>query len=197
MEPLVNFKKRGIALPPGCKDLADLLALKKQPIGWPQSFPGVPWVSIPKSEEVTITEFAKVEPFIQRLLSPAGAGALLWLTAAAPEIFFTFCLEDKTEKLWLSASADCAKAPGWERSIREFFDHRGIPLSKQFDFSNAATPGRTVSLTYALPAESCEVTQIITDMLREVYEVTQGFEIKLLYHPPTPPVGAEPVSGPE
>jgi hypothetical protein len=156
----------------------------------------VPWVTVPKSEEVTLTDFAKVEPFIQRLLNPSEAGAVLWLTATAPEVFVIIFLVGETEKLWLSASTDCGRAPGWERSIREFFNDRGIPLVNQSDFPNAGTLGRTLSLTYALSSESHKVTQVVSDMLREVYELTEGREIKLVYHPPTPPVKAGPGADP-
>lgn len=170
MSQFVNFNKRSVTLPAGCKDLIDLLA--------PTGYKGKPSSSMEAfaslelhKEHFSSSGLAQLERFVGLLLHPRGEGFALEIAAQAISNPITlYC--SKPEKM-AGILIDTRDVPQ-EEAIRAFFQHRATePLLE-------SRHEGTLTLLYRLPWDACAASALVRDLLQEVFALGSdaglGFE---------------------
>jgi hypothetical protein len=176
MSQFINFKKRGVTLPPGCKDLIDLLRpshkrVKVKETSAVRAFE--PWEF--HKENFQTAGLAQLERFVRILLQSRG------------EVFFMQIdgvgLKSPVTLYRYSSSAERATAiaiQAWdvpqEEAIRVFFGNRSIePLMVSANLG-------TSSLVYPLPSEPVSLNALLTQLLQEVYALGEDGALEFSYH---------------
>jgi hypothetical protein len=190
MKPFVNFNKRSINLPPGCKDLADLLRPPSKPHG-PITFDGVPWVSLPKPEHVTTKALADIEPYVERLVISESRGATLMVTDSGLGIFAALYRFGTSRELVFSVSLDQSDKADCVLCLRAFFERRGILPHLDYSFATGEAKSKWGCFAYALPADPKGASRLVADFFRDVYQLPEQCALDLSYcedlAPPSPP----------
>lgn len=167
MNPFVNANKRSISLPPGCKDLADVLKPRRRriakldmPIAWGQ----IPTIEPVRFERAGLIHLRKyvaevfsagtVQPSLHIRTLDGLRGVSLYRTAAE---FSIIPVPDTAER---------------SRQIEDFFAKRGMQANyDQVIGSSDIAGGSMRILTFPLPQGVLATTQLTSDLLREVYGV--------------------------
>jgi hypothetical protein len=156
MNEFVNFKKRGIELPPGCKDLGDVL-------------PPPPRVRVP------VEGLTHIERYLSRLSQ----------SPAQPRWVFIWSLDSQVcvrvnhidGALTAMLLVDTRDAAG-ERAVLTLFRKAGIPPLS--DASPEGIPLRR--LEYALPASVPDAAALIRALLHRAYGLAEDAGLLFEYH---------------
>jgi hypothetical protein len=159
MNEFVNYGKRSITLPEGCKDLIDVLRLDKPTSGPDPGEPG---------------GLADVEAHIARQLQAAAKFSILLILWGHAVNIIQVVLIEGTLNLWAGMEA-------WgptEAAVREVFEHAGIPLAGE-PLKTLAAP--TQVLGWQLPGSAGAAAGLICDLLRSGYGVAEVARLKFYY----------------
>jgi hypothetical protein len=176
MSKFVNYKKRSVTLPPGCKNLSDLL----------ETHGHTGAVSPDKPPVVSHNEFAggisDIEKYVVMVFE-SSASNLADLTMTPPEQQFTINVTRMMSEM--SANVHVQAGTNQERAVRSFFAHRGlvIPLDSEVipPQFHPDLPWETVFNILPLPSEAPLLTKLVADLLREVLGVRDGFSLSFQY----------------
>ena len=159
MNRFVNYGKRSITLPEGCKDLVDVLRLDK-----PTSGPGAPEPG----------SLADVEAHIARQLQAAAeASILVILWGDAVNVIHVV-----RTKGTLDLFACMAAGGPTEAAVREVFEHAGIPLAHDFLKVLAAA---TQLLGWQLPGTSGAAAGLVCGLLHTGYGLAEAARLEFYY----------------
>ncbi|HEY1172289.1 MAG TPA: hypothetical protein VGH19_13020 [Verrucomicrobiae bacterium] len=165
MNPFVNLHQRGTDLPPGCKDLIDVIK------------PKVPRMETERLRGPDV-EYLKA-PF-HRFYSTGDDRVISIL------IYGSHCF----------LSLNCIPAPAtlgfgllpqyvaFNDTVRDFFQAKGIPaLSEKL---GTRPPGEIILVRYPLPPTAFEASELISQLLTQVYQETGPIQLMLLPFPKRP-----------
>jgi len=159
MNEFVNYGKRSITLPEGCKDLIDVLRLDKPTSGPDTGEPG---------------SLADVEAHIARQLQAAAKASILVILWGDAVNIIQVVLIKGTLNLFA-----CMKAEGpTEVAVREVFEQAGIPLAHE-PLKTLAVP--TQVLGWQLPGTAGGAARLICDLLRCGYGVAEAARLEFYY----------------
>ena len=165
MSEFVNYHKRGIELPPGCKDLADVLRQR----------PGVTRGS------KTLGRLSDVPRYVSMLVNSSSEQFTLMIGTADERLSIVLY---RSESEGVSALVLVSSDAEREKGIREFFQRHGIKTFKDY-----LLPGEDGAeargLMYPLPAGASHASQIIADLLGSVYVFTEASHILFRYYEAT------------
>jgi hypothetical protein len=162
MNPFVNFQKRTIQLPPGCKDLMDVLRTLHR--------------EGPRKADTCKERLSDVGHYLNRLLEPPG-GESRQVVIFCYECRAVVCLDFgpfligcRPSGLSALVFVDGAE-PLQEQAVRTVFEQANIP-----PFLESGVPGMdgpTRLLRYALPSTVADATRLITALFRQGFGVSK------------------------
>jgi hypothetical protein len=166
MEEFVNYKKRGIDLPSGCKDLLDVL--HKAPKHRPPSAISSRWVPIPKPERIRTHGLDHILRFIVLLLESTAKFTSLKIDFQGMESAMSVYRhrEPGTFDLMFFVRRDTEE----ERAIRAFFVRHQIDHTVDY-LVHPIAPNSVRGLQYPLPQDAREAARLIRNFLQTVYGV--------------------------
>ena len=139
MARFVNYQKRGVELPPGCKDLIDVLKRKQKAEG-PGAFAGN-WEPMPNADFFPSGGIRQIERYVTRVLSSARFAVLLVMSldgrvliqlARNPgEAAFDLVLLAQPDDQGLEQLLDVARDPddGWVAEASEILTFARLALA--------------------------------------------------------------------
>ena len=178
MARFVNYQKRGVELPPGCKDLIDVLrrnrraeapggfALGREPGAKPDLYPS--------------SGIAQLERYVIRILLSDAKFATLTVSSL-DEQFLLGLYRDSEPSAFDLVLFVLRKNEELERSIREFFGQRGIKHTLDYLCSGGLDPNYMRAIKYPLVPEATRVAQLVADLLAKVYCLDAGAGLAFLY----------------
>jgi hypothetical protein len=159
MSQFVNFNKRSVTLPPGCKDLMDVLAparKKRRARSVPETFAPL---EIHK-ERFPSAGLAQLERFVGLLLHPRGEACVVQIAAEAlSNPIVLYC--SKAEKV--AGIALGARDVPQEETVRAFFHSRATEPRLE------STHGGTATLLYPLPWDVAAASTLVRELIQEVF----------------------------
>jgi len=174
MSQFVNYQKRSLTLPSGCKNLIDVLTLpRQQPKG---NIPacGFPSLDI-KEDRVPTAGLAQVRRYVSMLLQ--SRGELFTVSVTAHNFKFPVTLyrikRDQTVAIMVVTNETRQ-----ERAIRTFFEQQGLEAI----FDQVETSDARRGLAYPLPFDVARVTSLTTELLRSVYGLSAEAGLNFRYY---------------
>ena len=173
MDEFVNYKKRDISLPPGCKDLLDLVRASNAP---PDAlYPAEPPLgSEPDAIELS-GHLRDLEKYAAMVYESAAKNATLEIapigeTESLPPIHI-----QRSTCLPLSLNITVEDGTEQERAIRDYFTKHGFPTPKEMEIPNVFLPKWPVYSLFTLvcPAEVSKLAQILAELLLVAYGVNE------------------------
>jgi hypothetical protein len=162
MAQFVNYHKRSIELPQGCKDLIDVLEPSRRSAA-NKSEAGRPLPQI-RDEHFRTDGLSQVGRQVAMLESSSAELFALMIVIRDDRPPLTVYRKQRTNQAVLVLVAEDADR---ERAIRAFLGERGVqPLH------SAAVPDAFKSLSFLLPREVSQISDLMTDLLRAVYELS-------------------------
>jgi len=159
MNRFVNYGKRSITLPEGCKDLIDVLRLDKPTSGPARAEPG---------------SLADVEAHIARQLQAAAKFSNLVILWGHTVNNIQVVLIEGTLNLWAGMEASGPT----EAAVRKVFAQAGIPLAGA-PFKTLVAP--TQVLGWQLPGNPGAAAGLICALLRNGYGVADAARLEFHY----------------
>jgi hypothetical protein len=159
MNKFVNYGKRSITLPEGCKDLIDVLRLDKPASGPARAEPG------------SLTD---VEAHIARQLQAAAKISFLLILWSHEVNHIQVVLIGGTLNLWATMEA-------WgptEAAVCEMFERAGIPMAGE-PLKTPAAP--TQVRGWQLPRTAGAAAGLVCDLLRTGYGLAEAARLEF-YH---------------
>lgn len=160
MNEFVNFQKRGIELPAGCKDLIDVLAP-------------------PREAQITVEGLPHIERYLSRLLQSPAQRRSVWIISYAPVTPVILGLIHTT-KGPLPLHAVIFVAQGRERPIRKVLDEAGIQL-KQDDAIPAGDGDFSHVFAGPIPADVTNAARVVSDLLQRGYGLPADVKLEFRY----------------
>jgi hypothetical protein len=170
MSQFVNFNKRDITLPPGCKDLSDVLAAsqkqaRQEPVA--EDFLGLE----KHKEHFGSAGMAQLERFAGMLLHSPSLAFVVEI--AAPELQFPVVLGRCGPEI--SVVLTTCEVPQ-EEAIRDFFSRRATPPCLE------TRDAGTTTLVHPLPAEAAAASALVAELLQAVYALSNDAGLEFEYY---------------
>jgi hypothetical protein len=159
MNPFVNPHQRGIDLPPGCKDLIDVIK------------PAVPRM---QTELLRSTDVELFKAPFHRFYS-TGDDCLIVILIHGPHCFLSLTRVPAPATLSFGLHPQYV---AFNDTVREFFQAKGITALSEI---LATRPPREIILVrYLLPTTALETAELISQLLSQVYQETGPIQLMLL-----------------
>jgi hypothetical protein len=177
MEEFIDYKKRGVELPPGCKDLIDVLHRRAQQEA--SEAASCHWVPVPKTERIEERGLDHLQQFIAGVLESPAKFTTIDIRVPCRDVAMYVGRHSKPGVLHLMLYV--YQNTEEDRAVRTFFSgHQITPL---IDYG----PGRPTAnsmwgLQYALPSNVTAATVLLRAFLQTVYEVTEEDGIDFTLH---------------
>jgi hypothetical protein len=158
MNEFVNFQKRGIELPPGCKDLIDVLPP-------------------PREARVPVEGLSHIERYVSRLLQSPGQLRSVWINSYSSETPVMFGILHTTKGLLHALIFMATERVSY---IRDVLDGAGIQ-PKQDD---AIPPGDgrcTRFIACPLPVDAVLAARLVSELLQKGYGLSADVELEFRY----------------
>jgi hypothetical protein len=170
MSQFVNFNKRGFTLPPGCKNLIDLLVPRhKRGKATSESFTPLTM----HRKHFPAGDLAQLERFAGMMLHSHGEAFVMEITAQALQWPVVLC-RSNAERVTAILLTTC-EVPQ-EEAIRAFFAGRAAEPMRE------STDEGIRTLVYPLPLEIAPITALLAHLLQEVYALGDDTGLELSYH---------------
>lgn len=176
MEGFVNYKKRSIALPPGCKDLVDVLREGSHPIS---SAPSAGrWVPVPKTECFATNGQAHIPRFMATVLESTTKFTSLRIELPGHDVAIGVCRHRDERSLALVLFVP--RNTGREQATRDFFlKHHIAPTADYLPRPQTSTSVRI--LQYPLPQDATSAADLISNFLQTVHYLAAGAGIDFTF----------------
>ncbi|HZR18677.1 MAG TPA: hypothetical protein VFE51_15400 [Verrucomicrobiae bacterium] len=172
MSQFVNFKKRGFTLPPGCKNLIDVLkpTLQQGKAGFTSE--ALAPFGIQK-ERFPSSGLAEIERFVERLFHPRGEAFVVEIAAQAlSSPIMLFCSKTERQAGIVLEPRDVPQ----EEAARGFFQRRGTePL---LESGHEGTP----TLLYRLPRDVGAASALVRELIQEVFALGSDAGLDFEYY---------------
>jgi hypothetical protein len=171
MSQFVNYHKRAFTLPPGCKDLIDVLKPSRR---HPAAYATINAFRAPEIHEDHFETggLAQIGRYVSMLFDSQSEFALT-ITHRNPSYEVALC-RNPVEMAGIPMGAALAlivtNDSNVEGSVRTFFNQHDIQPVPEFDCFNPISKER--SMIYPLPLDAPQASTLITDLLRDVYGLT-------------------------
>ena len=166
MSKFVNYKKRGITLPPGCKDLIELLEPQRRAKA--QSFMLFPSEGAVTRDDSGTLKVAEIEKYVAMIFESHAQGAFLTLNLADERLTVTFASrEGKLMSVWAAVDENADR----KRLIQDFWVEHGFELPGDDVTPTQFVPGVPVQHLYhirPLPSDAPTASKIAADLFRHV-----------------------------
>lgn len=168
MGKFVNYKKRGVELPPGCKNLVDVL--DKGPKRKALSAVGTQWIPLPKPERFATRGLDHLLRFMARVLESRAKFTSLHIALPGSEAGISVFRhsEPGTLDLVLFIQRNTEE----ERAIRVFFAGHNIKPTVDY-LPLPVSPTSVRGLQYPLPQEALAAGNLIRGFLQTVHGLTE------------------------
>jgi hypothetical protein len=178
MARFVNYQKRGVELPPGCKDLIDVLKRKQKAEG-PGAFAGN-WEPMPNADFFPSGGIRQIERYVTRVLSSARFAVLLVMSLDG-RVLIQLARNpgEAAFDLVLLAQPD---DQGLEQAVRGFFRQQGIDNPLGCFFSGGVNPIHTGALKYRLLSDPTWTAVLLADLLKGVFALDAEAGLAFTYH---------------
>jgi hypothetical protein len=174
MNPFDNYKKRGVELPPGCKDLIDVLNLGHG-TEMSQSEPGVPSVpSVQFFQNVPVETLADLEEYLDRFVSSKAVFKALWFDSNSTSNVAFF---DGKHGLRSLVIVDASR----EQAVRDLFGRAGHTLIQTDELDR-----NTRGLQFVL-APTVGFEPFVRDLLTLGFGLTPDSPIEFRFNEKHPP----------
>jgi hypothetical protein len=178
MVRFVNYRKRGVELPPGCKDLIDVLKGKAKAKA-SGAFAGK-WEPVPKPDLFPSGGIAQIERYVTRILVSAAKFAALIVSSLDERVVIGLYRHPDENAFDLMLFV-LRKDKELEQSIREFFGRCGIEHTLDYLCSGGLDLNYMRGLKYPLPSDPKQVAQLLADLLTKVYGLDAGAGLAFAY----------------
>jgi hypothetical protein len=167
MSQFVNYGKRGVDLPAGCKNLVDLIRRAEE--------------ELPPAIPMATKGLEHLERYVSRLLSAPGDYYIVCILGFDLE---TGVFLERRKDVLSVVVVVRTKCPAKERAVREIFRLAGVE-SISDDYTNADEGNRV--LRYPLPTATAEILKLITEVLRVACDATDHAGLLFQCYPDTSP----------
>ena len=167
MAQFVNYKKRDFALPPGCKDLIDVLepSRRQTKSEAPNSSPQAPDF---KQERFASIGLAQIERYASMLLKPRREFSCLTMTSQEFHVSVRlFRLRNQPLGAIVLIIEDAKR----EQAIRVFFEQQNIKPSGHPKSSASGAGDGVCCLIYPLPPDAPGLIRLTKGLLQNVYGI--------------------------
>jgi hypothetical protein len=196
MSDFINYNKRDVSLPRGCKNLIDVLqakALRKTASGSVDHDPS----KLVTTTNSYVGKLYDIGGFIDRIIHSTAVAVHLFITTPDHQCVVTvvsFRLEGMASPDFTSATVDIPPNCPYEKALRTFLVKRSLTLPDMSGPLPASfLPGIPVLPSWRidpLPAEAPTLAVLITDLFREVRSLDESsnlhFELMEQFPPPKP-----------
>jgi hypothetical protein len=182
MNKFVNLKKRGVTLPPGCKDLIDLLrhstkTMTEKTIYARENTDAVPQCFIITRNEMATGVLLDVDKYVGMAFESDAVSFTLEITPPGGRLVVGVVhMEGREPWVALTFPPD----PEEERAVRDFFTHRGLLVPEDSGTSPSFFPNLPMKHVYSispLPRDAAVVSALIADVLRQCCRLTDDMPI--------------------
>lgn len=185
MSKFVNYKKRSVALPAGCKNLIDLLG----PHGVPKLVGSVPAGSISPHERPTVTRgesvagrLSGIEKYVTMVFESRTPSFILLITP--PDERFRI-QADRMQDGKMRVSVMVQAGTDRERAVRSFLAYRGLQVPEDAEMPPQFIPDLPVHITYdisPLPSEASVLSRLIAGLSRDAFGLSDDSELRFRYY---------------
>ena len=157
MNKFVNFGKRDVNLPAGCKDLIDVLR-------------GVKQYGVESS--CSVQGLASLSKYLRGIMESVANTKCILITWH--EMNYVQLINDRGS---LNVLALISDNTGREWAVREVFNAAGV--SPSYDQAPAGIPIR--ALRYSLPADYPRIEKLVFDLLRRGYGLAENARLEIMF----------------
>ena len=183
MSKFVNYKKRGVALPPGCKDLIDVL--KPSPSSYQTILATLGGFNSRKivRHETVVGTLSDIPKYVVMMFQPRKSS--FWLQISPTEASISL------DVAWVKGAYTIAcvvfpfeAEPG--RTVVQLLERHG--LQRPHDAWNpiyvsaCSQPGQVICPISPLPSEAPKLSALVTDFFREVWRVKEDAELRFQWN---------------
>ncbi len=177
MTQFVNYKKRSFKLPPGCKNLIDVLERSRRQTNVHMATADFQPLEI-REERFHNAGMAQVGRYVSMLLQ--SRGEIFTLSVTAQDFQFPVTLYRSRSEHTAAIIVLVAKDAHREQTVRAFFEQHGIEALALFpDFGGGDAPR---GLVYPLPSDAPRATSLTTELLRSVYGLSEEAGLDFRYY---------------
>ena len=180
MSKFVNFKKRSVALPPGCKDLIDLLQ-PHRPGKTHSISPAVGEPTIRRDESGTV-RLSEIEKYVPMPFQSEAQTSILLLSLCDNRLTVQL---SKINGTMMSALAVFEEDADRERRMREFFRRHSLQDPPESGQADRFVPGVPVQVIYEvspLQMDATTASKLLGELFRYVCGLTDDSPLKFRYY---------------
>jgi hypothetical protein len=177
MSDFVNFGKRSVTLPDGCKDLVDILRAASSVT------PSKPTMPPPSHERPKVTHGQRsvggvhqVQGFLTRLFESRSELCTLMISSAEDDLTAMVYLGAGSRIFVLILIGHDARL---QEAVRSFYVERGIQPSHTYPIPKQEGGGLGCGLVFPMPPLEVETAQLTGDLFRSISR--RGDEVELLF----------------
>ena len=178
MAQFVNYNKRDCTLPPGCKDLIDVLRPSRE-----RTESGVAraisWPSAIREHRFDTAGLAQIGRYVEMLLQ--SRAKLFTLMVTTPDDEFKAVLY-RSESESTTAIIPLAKDARTELGLRAFFDQQGIRPLVDCKLPDVGSGYTDRCLVYPFPLEAARATSLTAELFRDVYGLSHEAGLDFRYY---------------
>jgi hypothetical protein len=177
----VNYKKRSVELPPGCKDLLDVI--HQRPKRKTHQAMTNKWVPVAKSERISKHGLDHILRFMVLVLESTTKFTSLSIKLPGKDVAISVYRHKEPRTLNLKFFV--YRNTEEERAIRAFFAGQRIDHTVDY-LCRPITPTSVRGLQYPLPQDAAGAATLIRDFLRAVHGLTEeaGIDFTFEKHEP-------------
>ena len=185
MSKFINFNKRSVTLPPGCKNLIDILQPPVPSKLVSNIHPGTispherPIVTRGESFTGRVSDIGK---YVAMVFESRATSFILMMTP--PDEAFTIHV-DRMEDRAIRASVVVQSATDQERAVRYFFAHRGLNLPEDSGMPPQLVPDLPVQVTCnisPIPSEAPLLSILVADLFRHTLGLSDDSQLCFRYY---------------
>lgn len=180
MSKFVDYKKRSIALPAGCKDLSDLLKAHVLPSAG-NATPTIYRPPVFERKESMAGKISDIEKYIGMVFAmPTGTVTFVVNPSDGGFSINVFRMDARG----IDAHVRVRGGTDQEKAVRLFFVQRGLEVPRESGMPEPFHPGipwETCFDISPLPTEAALLSKFVTDLLREVFRLNDSSELQLHY----------------
>jgi hypothetical protein len=162
MNEFVNFGRRGVDLPPGCKDLIDVLRRVRRP-------PVPALTSRPVQGLAHVAGLANIAGHLHKLLEPGTKFKNLVITWHEEKNYVRLMNNGGVITALTVIHGDIHR----ERAVRGVFNAAGL------EATHDEALGWVRALIYPLPAGESSIRELVSDVLRKGYGLAENVRLEI------------------
>jgi len=182
MSDFVNYNKRSIKLPHGCKDLIDVLRPHGVRVEWLQQHLGIDLSRTVARGGMAKGTISDIEKHIQRAVDSAALTFTLGITPGNERLSFHVA---RVFQERFRASIEVETKTPEEASVRQFLSNHHLQAP-----DDSPTPGKfhpdvpvhLICRVHPLPPDAITLARLASGLFREVGEVKEELELFFHYH---------------